>query len=1641
MSTTATADTLAVFIHYHVLFDTKESGSNTSLEYLQAAHNQLNSDFNAESSDISQVPSFGRYNFASSIGKSNIRFAPTILQELNVTRADFTGIRKDSVKRGNYVDYESIFFQASPMRQNGFLNIYIFPDRIRKQTGVGGWGYPSGEVKLFIGWKSMGPNSRQRGAFAHELGHALTLDHVYADPRGTRCSQRWPDQPISKNTNFNRDPFRKNETCRFDETTQTFEGLCDNVAVDEYLTQRGKTNESGFPFSCPGVEGENFLNFMDYSDFRRMFTGGQVEQMRRYILGAPASRYAGAGPQIAEPPRISGGPTRPVEFRRPYRLIASASNLRLGIVPFQGKFLAAPVLPGDDTEAIVFLSESATQFNQSNRGVTESMIVAISHYATGVVLGEAVENQSSHTVTFFKDSGGGDSTDPENITTFLIRTNVSEERITTTTPFLLTTNNLQLNTRTENGTVILGSAAEYWHLEEADLDITRPVFPLASAIPDYIRDQPPQPIRYNESYRIVRLLDMRQLNHEPVLQWVPSDLGGAPFIIKPAAAAAAAASSAANTIIVSNQDLVVLQAKNQDVEYSVGLLQLGPIGTGSSLLLDAGGDGSDTTALNTNTVFRIQVPIVSGFNFVETNEFNVALITERMDFLVRLQAESSGGLVVDTTVDVPEPSSGPPIQLSPVLFGERMVLESRNPATLANERFGFFQNTFGWSNTEWNATLKTPFQLEIVPPPPSSSSPSSSKTNGQPLETNDFFRLRFSDFNTWVSRNDAGLMWISSEESGAGLFQLFGTSATDLELILTGRQEWAGRDAEGVAIFTKNRSLRVPNLRLVPIETGAAEPPAINNNAPSGTSFQNKIILRAATSAAGQQQQQQAAAFGFVGGKFGFGATEFNTLELEIVGLSATAASASGAAGDILQTGSIPFETPFLLRYTKFNSWFEIAEFASFDVADADALMWISADDGGTGGNDKYLADAKDSNRRLGARIDDDGDIIATFGSVSGEWIIISTEASLPPTLPPPVAGSASVGGVTILFDNPYQLIRQGLDGIVWEVGTGPFSTNANLIQWVPRGTGHGVVLSAQNASGQVQHMSLVFISHVLTDQSLGVFVDDNPAFWLESQGGSIFRVETSDQQPVTCTSRLRLRRFPFDDESPPSYLAWTRLPSEEGGGGTPLDIIVTKNDASYSYSLECLDDSIAYVEAPTTEQRLAARQWNNNNNHNHNGNLNRNNSKNGGGYRHRMPATFPRSSGATTASRAGEDAVDRVLAFHEFSRLVHPATGRQLFPRIDGGGGGGLAWVIPTEETKFLSVVKIERESTVSGVFAQGDNGFIVSALYENKVFAASQLVGSGLFFGTPAAGTKFRFEGPNDGQSIVEDTILRIRLVFPQQGAATNLFLDIDTSGDGFLAKVSTNDAFQFSLQDQSAILHLQPLRTTNPLPYNTPLSIVDRSRRIEEADELASGGGAFGMYFAPRHYGALVVFQAPEISASQAAAIAAGEDHIILNGDRVLMVHAVGQRQVARDPQQGGRLDFVGDIGGDNNSLVFIIEAENGTVGDAIVVGDSIRLREESQAQYLSRDALTSTIVLSGDASYPFAMVESNRPVTLKFSSRVDGGGPTPTPTPTPGGGGDGDGDGLQTWWIWAIVAAVVIILIAIGIYLAQRRRQGK
>jgi hypothetical protein len=220
-----------------------KGGENLSDALVLSQIDALNRDFNAENSDIQNVPD----EFKPMIGSPRIRFC---LAAIDPSGNYTTGIIRVQCDRSMMGVSEDVFFSANggsdAWDTEKYLNIWV------ADTGnlISGFGsYPNSVIPektgVVIHPKYFGMNRHRKYGMGrtatHEIGHYFGLKHLWADDRDCTTDDEVEDTPPQRNAH---------------------------------------TNCPGYPQSgCS--ESEMFMNFMDYVDDPCMFlfTKGQSNRM------------------------------------------------------------------------------------------------------------------------------------------------------------------------------------------------------------------------------------------------------------------------------------------------------------------------------------------------------------------------------------------------------------------------------------------------------------------------------------------------------------------------------------------------------------------------------------------------------------------------------------------------------------------------------------------------------------------------------------------------------------------------------------------------------------------------------------------------------------------------------------------------------------------------------------------------------------------------------------------------------------------------------------------------------------------------------------------------------------------------------------------------------------------------------------------------------------------------------------------------------------------------------------------------------------------------------------------------------------------------------------------------------------------
>lgn len=216
---------------FHVIYNGDYNNLDSQKILLELA--DLNRDFQLLNLDIANVPE----EFEKAIGNPNIKFTiATTDPNGNTTN----GIIRVKGKRNVYNFSNEIFFADPVWNPKKYLNVYIGNIRNGKTHGyVNAWPWKnSGTDGIGLHYENVGKSSR---LLTHETGHWLGLWHIT-------------------------------------------EGGCsrENDEIEDTPKQKSFTN--GCPTSKKECDNNNmFMNYMDYSDCRTMFTIGQCDLIRNVL--------------------------------------------------------------------------------------------------------------------------------------------------------------------------------------------------------------------------------------------------------------------------------------------------------------------------------------------------------------------------------------------------------------------------------------------------------------------------------------------------------------------------------------------------------------------------------------------------------------------------------------------------------------------------------------------------------------------------------------------------------------------------------------------------------------------------------------------------------------------------------------------------------------------------------------------------------------------------------------------------------------------------------------------------------------------------------------------------------------------------------------------------------------------------------------------------------------------------------------------------------------------------------------------------------------------------------------------------------------------------------------------------------------
>lgn len=220
---------------FHVTYRDQEQNISTQLILQELA--DLNADFLMQNADVHQVLSVYQHLAAN----PNIEF---YLAPLHDERFSEPGIIR---KRRGWFDGAT--GTSAVIDPSKYLNVYIY-----KRLGNSGahtfdrpWSNPSSDA-IYVNWNEVGHHSR---ILTHEAGHWLGLMHNFECGDCTDAGDGVADTPAQTQMSDGAFSIKKDDPSLFSKT-------CNEQPVF-------------------------YHNFMDYSNFRRMFTTEQVKRMRIVI--------------------------------------------------------------------------------------------------------------------------------------------------------------------------------------------------------------------------------------------------------------------------------------------------------------------------------------------------------------------------------------------------------------------------------------------------------------------------------------------------------------------------------------------------------------------------------------------------------------------------------------------------------------------------------------------------------------------------------------------------------------------------------------------------------------------------------------------------------------------------------------------------------------------------------------------------------------------------------------------------------------------------------------------------------------------------------------------------------------------------------------------------------------------------------------------------------------------------------------------------------------------------------------------------------------------------------------------------------------------------------------------------------------
>ena len=289
----ASGDTVYVNIHYTVV-----GPDQPPLALLKSQHHIINAAFNNIHEALGRVPSSGRYNFASVVGKTSVVFLPTAytdLTEESVTR--IPGGRSDFSGLNDVTNYLSLL-GYSFLRSN--ITLIICPmSSILGEAEVGG--SIACATTASVGGELVAgslPTYSKGVTSVHEIGHLFGLPHTWGDGG---CDKIFDDIPAQRDPNYlfqlsnsggvwDGSGCNRHRDCRIyadGDMSATLPGVSPPYSCNPC----GPGGSSQCDTDCSTGTFEQGCNFMDYGgdDHLVMFSAEQALFMRRTLLSSEST--------------------------------------------------------------------------------------------------------------------------------------------------------------------------------------------------------------------------------------------------------------------------------------------------------------------------------------------------------------------------------------------------------------------------------------------------------------------------------------------------------------------------------------------------------------------------------------------------------------------------------------------------------------------------------------------------------------------------------------------------------------------------------------------------------------------------------------------------------------------------------------------------------------------------------------------------------------------------------------------------------------------------------------------------------------------------------------------------------------------------------------------------------------------------------------------------------------------------------------------------------------------------------------------------------------------------------------------------------------------------------------------------------